>query len=299
MTIAHALSVVLTVLSFGEGLVPPSTDAASRRDFLHSLMVPAIADVTLNNPSSTVLTPITTLPGAGTRKTVDENDETSTRWTGTNLKLQSIEEASSLALASKNDHAYWAMGRWPDPMLRRPADPVDPQWYGTGTLTRAGRLLTETARREGAVGLAAQQCGVNARMIYLEQPNGNSKNEVGILLVNPYIVGRSPEKEMKVWMEECLVLPPTFRATVLRDAWIDVQYHTLQGDYRFQRFRGEQSRCIQHEMDHDRGILITDHVGLEELESDTMRRIEERGHEQRMALAYNRYITTPISVGTA
>jgi len=122
---------------------------------------------------------------------------------------------------------------------------------------------------------------------------------------------------MNVWTEECLVLPPTFRATVLRDDWIDIEYDFL---YEFRRssssvitgeevmtpttqgrggtssssmpmkrrFFGEQSRCLQHELDHDRGILITDHVGLEELENDMMRQIETDGHTQRMALAYSR-----------
>lgn len=203
----------------------------------------------------------------------------SPEWTGTNLEWQSMEQALA--------KPHWDMGRWPDATLRRHASEVPPHWLGTLDLQTLCRRLQETAQREGAVGLAAQQCGVDARMVYLEG--------FGVL-VNPHIVSRSPEMEMKVWNEECLVLPPTFRATVLRDNWIDVLYTSRNGNKeRVDRFQGEQSRCLQHELDHDRGILITDHVGLEELESDLMRQVEQRGHDERMTIAYDRY----IDVGSA
>jgi hypothetical protein len=40
--------------------------------------------------------------------------------------------------------------------------------------------------------------------------------------------------------------------------------------------------------DHDRGVLTLDHISLEEMESDSMRHIENEGHESRMLLAYSR-----------
>ena len=118
-----------------------------------------------------------------------------------------------------------------------------------------------------------------------------------MILVNPQIENRSPEVEMRTWGESCLVLPPTFQATVLRDTWVDVSYYDIEAMGRTQkkattrslvRLYGEMARAVQHEMDHDRGILVTDHVSLEELESDLMRSIEQPGHEQRMKAAYSR-----------
>ena len=41
-------------------------------------------------------------------------------------------------------------------------------------------------------------------------------------------------------------------------------------------------------IDHDRGILTLDHVGLDEMENDIMRRIEAEGHLSRMLRAYAR-----------
>lgn len=123
----------------------------------------------------------------------------------------------------------------------------------------------------------------------------NDKNidSGGIFLCNPRIIARSPEIDMKVWTEECLVLPPTFTATVLRDASILVQYENLDGVTISKYLTGELARALQHEMDHDRGILILDHVDLNKMESLKMKRIERDGHEDRMALAYSRYIDVP------
>lgn len=227
----------------------------------------------------------------------------STKWTGTSLPLLDISTAvkQSELLATLSDGTVqhrWEMGRWPDPILRQSADAVDTSLFGSDILKQACDMLRNTAVAEGAVGLAAQQCGVNARIIYLEVPQRGRNNYM--TMINPQIQGRSPEVDMVSWRESCLVLPPSFQATVLRDAWVDVSYYDIGGTERKQmitttsasrrivRLYGQLARAIQHEMDHDRGILVTDHVSLEELESDLMRFIEQPGHEQRMQAAYSR-----------
>jgi peptide deformylase len=109
------------------------------------------------------------------------------------------------------------------------------------------------ARANYAVGLAAQQCGVNARIVFLELSPFRS-----LVMVNPQIIERSPELEMRVWREHCLVLPPTFVATVLRDAWIVLEYQdAATGTVQQLRLSGEPARAAQHELDHDRGIMVT------------------------------------------
>jgi len=151
-------------------------------------------------------------------------------WTGTRLKIMTLNDATTCGAFSKdisNDSVryLWTMGKWPDPALRIPAKPLDPVMWLAGPYSTEGQqlkfaasILRDTARKEGAVGLAAQQCGVDARMIYLSSSSGSDRFGTGdMVLINPRIVARSPESNMKVWTEECLVLPPTFRATVLRD----------------------------------------------------------------------------------
>jgi peptide deformylase len=224
---------------------------------------------------------------------VHDGFQYSPEWTGTRLPVMTLETASHLST--------WTMGRWPDAVLRRPASPVDYEQLQflqgtstTDTLQRAANALTRTARQHHAVGLAAQQCGVDASMVYLKLPALSTRmvpqNNHGVVLINPVIVRRSPEAECKVWTETCLVLPPTFRATVLRDAWVDVAYQTVEdgSQRRVVRLYGETARAAQHELDHDRGILTLDHVDLEEMENDVMRSIERDGHDDRQRLAYSR-----------
>lgn len=200
-------------------------------------------------------------------------------WTGTALPWLSLEQAGNAT--------RWDMGRWPDPVLRRSAQTVDPKWFGSLTLSMACKRLQETATHNKAVGLAAQQCGVNARILYLEKP-------LPKVMVNPIIIARSDEVDIRVWNEECLVLPPEFRATVLRDNWVTLEYREWTGKVHQVRLVGEAARAAQHELDHDRGILVLDHVGLDELESDVMRTIERAGHEERMELAYARSVELPL-----
>ena len=209
-----------------------------------------------------------------------ENFRYNEAWTGTDLQLLDIEEASQRLI--------WGMGRWPDPILRRSAAGVDEKWFGTQTLRRVTELLEKTATRNKAVGLAAQQCGVNARIVYI-------KLRRPVVMVNPQIVGRSDEQNMKVWQEYCLVLPPNFKATVLRDSWVDLEFRNWQGESHLVRLKGEAARAAQHELDHDRGILTLDHIALDEMETDLMRSIEREGHDQRMRLAYSRFIIEPKS----
>lgn len=252
-------------------------------------------------------------------------------WTGSNLKLLSISDAASLATSPSTDKATAAitqfeMGRWPDPILRRQATPIPRHMLGTDQLKVVGSALRKTAQAEGAVGLAAQQCGVDGRMLWIDTSDidrlslgvskhrarvnksfsqsqvgegtlaiRNSRDQAeGLFLVNPRITRRSSEMEMLPWTETCLVLPPKFSATVLRDASISVDYETLDGETKSISLDGELARCVQHEMDHDRGILLVDHIDLVEMEGGergTMANIERENHSLRMTLAYERYIS--------
>jgi peptide deformylase len=236
--------------------------------------------------------------------TVDASFIYSDEWTGTELSLFTVQQAAaSINYANADDNNdrttrdYWPMGRWPDPILRHVAVPVSQELFGTEALQTACRRLERTAIHEKAVGLAAQQCGVNARIVYLERNNRplRSSSSSALTMINPRIVQRSPETEMRVWTEHCLVLPPTFEATVLRDAWVDVEFQDVTGEWHKERLEGEVARAAQHELDHDRGILVTDHVSLDELENDLMRSIERQGHEQRLALAYARTIEDSLT----
>ncbi len=216
----------------------------------------------------------------------------SSEWSGTNLPLLMLQKDQLISsIAMNNTYSrekgiiVLPMARYPDPILRRPAKEIDSKWFGTDELYDLAYALQITARKNGAVGLAAQQCGVDARMVYLDNHNG------GIFLLNPHIIQRSSELQMRVWTEHCLVLPPWIDITTLRDATISVQYQTLEGKKQTKKFTGETARALQHEMDHDRGILILDHVPtIQDLPGDWIQDIERDGFDQRQSIAYDRSI---------
>jgi hypothetical protein len=128
-------------------------------------------------------------------------------WTGTLLPRRGLAEA--VASLTNVEEDLWPMARWPDPVLRTPAEAVASTWMGSATLARACDTLARTARHHGAVGLAAQQCGVNARILFLEVDHPISRGRQirrnvatsCLILVNPRIVDRSPEVHARVWNE--------------------------------------------------------------------------------------------------
>lgn len=283
------------------------------------------------------------------------------KWKGTSLPGPLSLSDTYKQISSSNPSLN--MGRWPDPILRHKSSQIPMSIFKNEKrleqLQLVAKALKNTARNEGAVGLAAQQLGINASLIFIDNidniklntnrvvgaknkdtalggvfgqskwrrryskissgegittddhlstvllNNQQSKQDKGIFLVNPRIIHRSPESEMLVWTEECLVLPPQFRATLLRDADVTIEYETLELDTSLDlmgvtkqiTLQGELARCCQHEMDHDRGILIVDHVPLDELLSTDgstfMADIEDADglHLGRMQRAYSRYVS--------
>jgi len=103
---------------------------------------------------------------------------------------------------------------------------------------------------------------------------------------------------MKPWVEQCLVLSPSFRATVMRDSVVVVEAEALDGTTKQWEFCGGTARAVQHEMDHDEGVLLLDHVGLEDMELlGVMREVEREDHKRRQARAFERRVVT--NTGTA
>ena len=151
------------------------------------------------------------------------------------------------------------MAKYPDPILRMSARPVAESMFYQPAVQLQLQLFTEalqsTAAAEGAVGLAASQVGVDARIIVLD-PSVASKT----VFVNPQVIERSSENRMRWWREGCLVLPPDVLVTLLRDAVIKVQAFDVQGKAFTVTLEGEAARAFQHELDHSNGVLIIDHA---------------------------------------
>ncbi|KAL7504596.1 hypothetical protein ACHAXN_002209 [Cyclotella atomus] len=305
----------------------------------HLLEIAAASSIITNSASSNAATkqisnpsPLLPIDGIHDVRLRNYYNPSLPSWHGSSLKLLSLESAAKVLSDQHVSDPTLPMGRWPDPALRRAASPIPPSVFQSTNhehlvqLQSVASALKNTARNEGAVGLAAQQCGVDVSLIFIDgvrekhplvnvnagktihaegTSDSRNNNQDGIFLVNPRIIQRSPESEMLVWTEECLVLPPEFRATLLRDASVTIEYETLLGTdddgiTKQITLSGELARCAQHEMDHDRGVLIVDHVSLAELlsinDDDFMARIENADglHEMRIRRAYERYVSDSV-----
>ncbi|HEY8415615.1 MAG TPA: methionyl-tRNA formyltransferase [Thermaerobacter sp.] len=132
------------------------------------------------------------------------------------------------------------------PVLRTPAQPV-------ARVTREIRRLLDrmaaTMYQADGIGLAAPQVGVPKRIIVCDVGDGL------IELINPEIVRRGDETEAAY--EGCLSLPRVL-AEVERPASVQVTGLDRHGRRIWIEGDGLLARCLQHEIDHLDGILITD-----------------------------------------
>ncbi len=149
-----------------------------------------------------------------------------------------------------------------DPVLRKPAEPVNPQDIASPDIQRLIEDMTETMRDSEGVGLAAPQVNVPQRVILVEVRGGNprypDRDEVPLTaLINPEI---SPiGDEMADGWEGCLSIPD-LRGVVPRHERIAVS--ALDRNGKPVRFEASDffARVIQHEVDHLDGIVFLDRM---------------------------------------
>jgi len=152
----------------------------------------------------------------------------------------------------------------PHPVLRQDARPVSD--FGPELQALIDNMV-ETMRAAPGVGLAANQVAVPAQVIVVELPLPESDDpdepppppHAGELfaLVNPRITWRSHGTVEGV--EGCLSLPGIV-GEVERHEEVRVQALDRHGRKFSMRFKDWMARIFQHEIDHLKGILFTDHI---------------------------------------
>lgn len=135
--------------------------------------------------------------------------------------------------------------RVPDPVLRRPAKPVE---RVTKRIQKLIRDMADTMYAANGAGLAAPQVGVSERVIVADAGDGL------VALVNPRIVAASGSE---VDVEGCLSIP-NVTVYVERAAQVEVEGWDERGKTVRIKAEGLLARALQHEIDHLDGILITD-----------------------------------------
>ena len=132
--------------------------------------------------------------------------------------------------------------------------------------------MLETLYAAPGIGLAAIQVGVAKRVIVMDisrsrndigrdkddiNKNEDKKSKNPMYFVNPEIVWKSEDKF--TYEEGCLSVPNQF-AEIDRPKQCHVRYLDYNGQPQELKADGLLSTCIQHEIDHLKGILFIDYL---------------------------------------
>jgi peptide deformylase len=145
--------------------------------------------------------------------------------------------------------------KYPDPVLRRVASPIERP--GRATRELADRMKTAMLQANG-MGLAAPQIGILERLIVYRLPEENAPLRV---LVNPKIISA---KGRQLGPEGCLSLP-MLQGDVERANEVVVKAMDILGRPFRRRASGLEARVMQHEIDHLEGVLFIDRADLDTL----------------------------------
>lgn len=120
------------------------------------------------------------------------------------------------------------------------------------TYSQIGSAMLEILRDKGGIGLSANQVGLPLNMCVIELQSSDPK-----ILLNPRITKMSDK--MISSKEGCLSLPGSV-LTVNRHKNIVVEYEDVRGETQKLDAEGLLSCCLQHEIDHLKGILMINRV---------------------------------------
>jgi peptide deformylase len=141
----------------------------------------------------------------------------------------------------------------PDPVLRLVAAPIAKVDDEVRAL--ADDMLATMYDAPG-VGLAAPQVGVSRRVIVMDVSDDDDKKQPYVM-INPQLVKLSAE--LNVHEEGCLSMPDV-RTDIERPAEVTVRFLDRAGKQQELTADGLLATCIQHEIDHLDGKLLSDYM---------------------------------------
>lgn len=141
----------------------------------------------------------------------------------------------------------------PNPILKQVSKPVE-------TVTDETRALMddmlETMYAAPGIGLAAVQVGVPLQVIVMDLAR-EGEEPAPRYFVNPEIL--EDVEELKPYQEGCLSVPDVFD-DVERPERVKITYLDYNGERVTEWAEGLYAVCIQHEMDHLKGVVFIDYL---------------------------------------
>jgi peptide deformylase len=140
--------------------------------------------------------------------------------------------------------------QYPDDRLHKVAKKVDSI---SGEVLKLISDMAETMYAAPGIGLAATQVDVHLQIIVIDVSETHNDLQV---LINPELVYSEGENKYE---EGCLSVPGIYDL-VQRAEKIEIRALNAQGEKFALKAEGILSVCIQHEMDHLKGIVFVEHL---------------------------------------
>jgi len=141
----------------------------------------------------------------------------------------------------------------PNPVLKQVSTPVE---RVDDDLRQLMDDMLETMYAAPGIGLAAIQVGVPRQVIVMDLARQDEPPEPRFF-VNPEILWASDE--IALYEEGCLSVTEIYDE-VARAAQVRLRYLDYNGQEVVEEAEGLFAVCIQHEMDHLKGVLFIDHL---------------------------------------
>ena len=163
--------------------------------------------------------------------------------------------------------------RYPNERLHTVAEPVQSV---NDAIRRLVEDMADTMYAAPGVGLAATQVDVHKQIVVIDV---SETHDDLLVLINPEILERRGESDLE---EGCLSVPGIFDK-IARAKWIRVAALDRVG-HRFElEVDGLLSVCIQHEMDHLKGIVFVEYLSRLK-QTRILSKLRKQEKQQRRAL---------------
>lgn len=140
---------------------------------------------------------------------------------------------------------------WPDPRLRRAAEPVSEI---TDEIRRLWDDMIETMDAMPGVGLAAPQIGVMLQVAVVDASEGRNRR---VRMANPKVIDASAVMHVH---EEASPNLPGVSAKISRPRGVSVRFLDENGVITRRDFVGLEATSVQHQIDHLAGRMYFDNL---------------------------------------
>ncbi len=141
--------------------------------------------------------------------------------------------------------------RWPHPVLRRPAAPVEAI---TDEIRGLWDEMIEAMDAMPGVGLAAPQIGVGLRLAVVDASDGRGK---AVRMANPEVLHASAQLREH---EEASPNLPGVSAVISRPRAVTARFLNAAGEIEESDFVGLWATSLQHQIDHLEGRMYFDRL---------------------------------------